>query len=140
MKYNYISLHALVITHLIIAWVFNCNQLVFMGEIKFKTINSNFDTIVNTRNSKISATKSLNNSINTVPKFKEITIISEYNDYPKYIDTGNPQKDDATFKQKKIQWIKQNPEKYEKLNAPKNQSESQIEELKMKLQQIKKND
>ena len=32
--------------------------------------------------------------------------------FPKYVDTGNPEKDRDTYKVAKAEWIKNNPEKY----------------------------
>ena len=34
-------------------------------------------------------------------------------DFPKYIDTGNKEKDVATYKVAKSKWINENPEKYQ---------------------------
>jgi hypothetical protein len=36
-------------------------------------------------------------------------------DFPKYIDTGNKEKDVATYKAAKLKWINENPEKYKAL-------------------------
>jgi len=36
-------------------------------------------------------------------------------DFPKYIDTGNKKQDLATFHEAKQKWIKENPERYKKL-------------------------
>lgn len=33
-------------------------------------------------------------------------------DFPKFVDTGNPDKDAARFDEQKRQWIENNPEKY----------------------------
>ena len=38
-------------------------------------------------------------------------------DFPQFIDTGNPEADAADYKARKIQWIADNPEKYEALTA-----------------------
>lgn len=39
----------------------------------------------------------------------------EYEDFPVFINTGNPEKDAIEYKNKKKQWIENNPEKYKKL-------------------------
>ncbi len=36
-------------------------------------------------------------------------------DFPRYHDTGNPKKDLDTYYQAKQEWIKKNPEKFEKI-------------------------
>ena len=37
-------------------------------------------------------------------------------DFPQFIDTGNPEQDNATFAEAKRRWIEANPEKYKALN------------------------
>ncbi len=38
--------------------------------------------------------------------------------FPTYINTGNPQEDNARYDEAKRKWIKENPEKYKKLAYP----------------------
>lgn len=36
-------------------------------------------------------------------------------DFPKFIDSGNPEADAADYKQRKLEWIENNPERYNEL-------------------------
>lgn len=59
---------------------------------------------------------------------------SNTNEMPKFIDTGNPQLDNQTYKEKKIEWIKNNPENYKKLTEPDKKSESNPDRIKKESQ------
>lgn len=48
-------------------------------------------------------------------------------DFPKFVDTGNPTKDNADYKNKKDEWIKNNPEKYITISSSSRKFETEAE-------------
>jgi hypothetical protein len=57
-------------------------------------------------------------------------------DFPKYIDTGNPEQDRANYRKAKNAWIATHPEEYKKLNngsnTPENLKQRKLEEKALK--------
>ncbi|MBN2683192.1 MAG: hypothetical protein JXR58_11840 [Bacteroidales bacterium] len=45
----------------------------------------------------------------------ETTTIKIPESFPKYIDTGNPKKDENDYHDAKMKWIRENPEEFEKI-------------------------
>ncbi len=95
------------------------------------------DSLINTRNQKIAQTKSLNNGTQKIEKAKQTIVMQGIADYPQFINTGNPEKDNQDFKKRKQQWINANPEKYKQISNPGMPSESDKREIEKKLQQNK---
>lgn len=48
---------------------------------------------------------------------EETTIISSDPSFPKYVNTGNKKADASNYARSKAEWVENNPEKYEKMNA-----------------------
>ena len=48
---------------------------------------------------------------------EETTIISSDPSFPKYVNTGNKKADASNYAISKAEWVENNPEKYEKMNA-----------------------
>lgn len=48
-------------------------------------------------------------------------------DFPRYIDTGNKEKDNQDYNQKKQEWIQKNPEKYKEISTSKYTYETENE-------------
>lgn len=91
------------------------------------------DSLKSTRNFKILQTKSLTNGTQPIDTAKTQTIINEFPDYPKYVNTGNLEKDQQDFNKRKLEWIKANPEKYKLLISPIPQSERDNQEMNKKI-------
>ncbi len=62
-------------------------------------------------------------------------ILNEWpKDFPQFIDTGNPEKDNADYKKRKDEWIQKNPEKYKAIST----SSKTIETNEEKQERIKR--
>jgi hypothetical protein len=74
-----------------------------------------------------------------IVKYKEVEIARQeiLVEMPTYTDTGNPEYDNEIFKKKKDEWIKNNPEKYKKLNELNRISDNENLEKQLK-EQIQK--
>lgn len=48
-------------------------------------------------------------------------------DFPKFINTGNPAKDNEDYKDRKTEWIKNNPEKYKAISSSSKHFETEAE-------------
>lgn len=53
---------------------------------------------------------------------KEITILEDVPGFPKYIDTGNPEMDQADYSYRKDLWVEQNRELYDKMTSVKEEN------------------
>ena len=126
---------------ILIATFFMSYKLIIGANMKtrndFLVAISLSDSIINTRNQKIAQTKSLNNGTQKIEKSKQTIVMEGISDYPKFINTGNPEKDNQDFKKRKQEWINANPEKYKQISNPGMPSESDKREIEKKLQQNK---
>ncbi|HBS88459.1 MAG: hypothetical protein A2W91_15025 [Bacteroidetes bacterium GWF2_38_335] len=60
-------------------------------------------------------------------------------DFPKFVDTGNPESDNATFKTAKDKWIQENPERYDMMHNTQKNEEEKLREQIIKLEKTKTN-
>lgn len=63
------------------------------------------------------------------------SLVESNTPFPVFIDTGNPEQDQADYKLKKDKWILENPEQYKALNVGTPMSQEQMEELELKKKQ-----
>lgn len=66
---------------------------------------------------------------------KEITVVESEPTFPKYIDTGNPEQDQSNYAARKAEWIKNNPEAYERMQFKRELTPSERKELELKSKQ-----
>jgi hypothetical protein len=135
MGLKYIKLKILIFT------VFTPAKLIIGAELNTLSYTHaatlSIDTLINARSQKIAQTKSLNNGTQKIDRAKKSIVIEGISDYPQFINTGNPEKDNEDFKKRKREWIMAHPEKYKQISNPGMPSESDKREIEKKLQQNK---
>lgn len=100
--------------------------LFLIGRNGIKT--SNYKEEIFMKENKTISNRQFSN-LNEKEQYNIINNIVPYEDYPKFIDTGNHDEDLKDYNQRKQKWINDNPEKYKQLSAPNQLTETEEERL-----------